>query len=90
MKVMLADLKYSSSLAGDFKSKVARLKTAVIAHVSQEENTIFAAIRSNCSDAQQEQLATQFKAVKSKYQFHQFNNRGRSRSLFVLEYKLSA
>jgi hemerythrin superfamily protein len=68
MKVMLADLKSSSVSADDFKSKVERLKTAVMAHVRQEENTMFAAIRSNCSDDQQEQLATQFKAAKSKLQ----------------------
>jgi hypothetical protein len=40
----------------------------VMAHVRQEEDTMFAAIRSNCSDAQQEQLATQFKAAKGKLQ----------------------
>jgi hemerythrin superfamily protein len=68
MKVMLADLKSSNSSADDFKSKVDRLKTAVMDHVRQEENTMFAAIKSNCSDAQQEQLATQFKAAKSKLQ----------------------
>jgi hemerythrin superfamily protein len=68
MKVMLADLKSSSSSADDFKLKVDRLKTAVMAHVRQEEDTMFAAIRSNCSDAQQEQLATQFKAAKGKLQ----------------------
>jgi hypothetical protein len=68
MKVMLADLKSSSSSADDFKLKVDRLKIAVMAHVRQEENTMFAAIRNNCSDTQQQQLATQFKTAKSKLQ----------------------
>jgi hemerythrin superfamily protein len=68
MKVILADLKSSSSSAADFKYKVELLKTAVMDHVRQEESTMFAAIRSNCSDAQQEQLATQFKSAKSKLQ----------------------
>ena len=68
MKVMLADLKSSSASAADFKFKVELLKTAVMDHVRQEENTMFAAIRSNCSDAQQEQLATQFKSAKSQLQ----------------------
>jgi hemerythrin-like domain-containing protein len=58
MKLMLADLKSSSSSADDFKSKVERLKTAVMDHVRQEENTMFAAIGSNCSDAQQQQLSS--------------------------------
>jgi hemerythrin superfamily protein len=68
MKVMLADLKFLSSSAANFKSKVELLKTAVMDHVRQEESTMFAAIRSNYSDAQQEQLATQFKSAKSKLQ----------------------
>jgi hemerythrin superfamily protein len=68
MKVMLEDLKSSSSSATDFKAKIDRLKTAVVDHVRQEENTMFAAIRSNCSDQQQELLATQFKSAKSKLQ----------------------
>jgi hemerythrin superfamily protein len=68
MKVLLAELKSSTALADDFKSKVDRLKTAVMEHVRQEEATMFAAIRSNYSDAQQEQLATQFKSAKSQLQ----------------------
>jgi hemerythrin superfamily protein len=68
MKVMLAELKSSYPTATDFKSKIERLKTAVMDHVRQEENTMLAAIRSNCSSDQQEQLATQFKSAKSKLQ----------------------
>ncbi len=68
MKVMLAELKSSSPTATDFKAEIVRLKTAVMNHVRQEENMMFVAIRSNCSDQQQEQLATQFKSAKSKLQ----------------------
>lgn len=68
MKVMLEELKSLNASDPNFKSKVERLKTAVMAHVRQEENTMFAAIKNNCSNDQQEQLATQFKAAKSQLQ----------------------
>jgi hemerythrin superfamily protein len=68
MKVMLDELRSSSPSADNFKAKVAQLKNAVMDHVRQEESSMFAAIRSNCSAEQQEQLATQFKSAKSKLQ----------------------
>lgn len=68
MKVMLEEIKSLDASAPDFKSKVERLKAAVMAHIRQEESTMFAAIKSNCSDDQQEQLATQFKSAKSQLQ----------------------
>jgi hemerythrin superfamily protein len=68
MKTMLEDIKASSPSDGDFKAKVERLKNAVTEHVRQEENEMFAAIRNNCSDDQQEQMATEFKSAKSKLQ----------------------
>lgn len=68
MKVMLDQLRSSSPSADDFKARVVLLKNAVMDHVRQEESTMFAAIRSNCSTEQQEQLATEFKSVKSKLQ----------------------
>ncbi len=68
LKAMLEDLKSSNTADNDFKAKIERLKNAVMEHVRQEENTMFAAIRNNCSDAQQEQMATEFKAAKSKLQ----------------------
>jgi len=37
-------------------------------HIRQEESTMFAAIDNNCSDQQKEQMATDFKAAKSKIQ----------------------
>jgi hemerythrin superfamily protein len=68
MKTMLEDLKSSSPSDSDFKAKVERLKDAVTEHVRQEESEMFAAIRKNCSDKQQEQMATQFKSAKSNLQ----------------------
>lgn len=68
MKTMLENIKSSSPSDGDFKAKVERLKNAVTEHVSQEESEMFAAIRKNCSDDQQERMATEFKSAKSKLQ----------------------
>ncbi|WP_373538582.1 hemerythrin domain-containing protein [Chamaesiphon sp.] len=68
LKAMLEELKSSNASDGDFKAKIERLKNAIMDHVRQEENTMFAAIRNNCSDEQQEQMATEFKTVKSKLQ----------------------
>jgi hypothetical protein len=41
---------------------------AVGDHTRQEEFTMFPAIDNNCSDEQKEQMATDFKAAKSKIQ----------------------
>ena len=68
MKVMLAEIKAMNAAAPEFKSKIDILKNAVMDHVRQEESTMFAAIRSNCSDSQQERMATEFKSAKSKLQ----------------------
>ncbi|MGI0485015.1 hemerythrin domain-containing protein [Pantanalinema rosaneae CENA516] len=68
MKQMLEQLKSMNPAAGEFKSLVNRLKDVVMDHVRQEESTMFAAIRNNCTDEQKEQLATQFKTAKSKLQ----------------------
>ena len=68
MKQILESLKSMSPAAAEFKTQVNRLKDIVMDHVRQEESTMFAAIRNNCSDEQKEQLATQFKTAKSKIQ----------------------
>jgi len=68
LKVMLEEIKSMNASDSMFKAKVERLKIAVKAHFTQEENTMFAAIRNNCSDDQCEQLATQFKSAKAKLQ----------------------
>jgi hemerythrin superfamily protein len=68
MKVMLDSIKSMSPASPEFKQQVKRLQDAVMDHVRQEESTMFAAIRNNCSDEQKEQLATQFKTAKSQLQ----------------------
>jgi hemerythrin superfamily protein len=68
MKVLMDQIKAMSPSSPEFKQQVNRLKDIVMDHVRQEESTMFAAIRNNCSDQQQEQLATEFKATKAKLQ----------------------
>jgi hemerythrin superfamily protein len=68
MKIMLDSLRATSPTAPQFKTQLKQLKNAVLDHVRQEESTMFAAIRKNCSGDQQEQLATQFKTAKSQLQ----------------------
>ncbi|MBF2047493.1 MAG: hemerythrin domain-containing protein [Leptolyngbya sp. IPPAS B-1204] len=68
MKLMLDSIKAMSPSSPEFKQQVKRLKDAVMDHVRQEESTMFAAIRNNCSDEQKERLATEFKAAKAKLQ----------------------
>jgi hemerythrin superfamily protein len=68
MKVMLDRIKAMSPATAEFKQQVKQLQDAVMDHVRQEESTMFAAIRNNCSDEQKEQLATQFKTAKSQLQ----------------------
>jgi hemerythrin superfamily protein len=72
MKAMLKEMRSadlsSSDFVNHFKAQVEELKEAVMDHVRQEESSMFAAIRSNCSDEQREQMATQFKEAKSQVQ----------------------
>ena len=68
MKQMLDAIKATSPSSAEFKNKVKQLMDVVMDHVRQEESTMFAAIRNNMSDAQSEQLATQFKSAKSQIQ----------------------
>lgn len=68
MKQMLDQIKALDPSAPEFKDKVKQLMDAVGDHIRQEESTMFAAIRDNMSSEQSEQLATQFKAAKSKIQ----------------------
>jgi len=51
-----------------FKSAVVQLKSAIIAHVEEEEDYLFSCIRKNFTDEQQKQLATDFKTAKSQIQ----------------------
>lgn len=69
MKRMLDEIKaIDPSSADEFRSKVKQLMDAVGDHIRQKESTMFAAIDRNCSDIQKEQMATDFKAAKSKIQ----------------------
>ncbi|MDX2214591.1 MAG: hemerythrin domain-containing protein [Oculatellaceae cyanobacterium bins.114] len=68
MKVLLEEIKATSAAAPEFKTKVNQLKDIVMDHVRQEESTMFAAIRNNCTTEQQEQLATRFKEAKKQLQ----------------------
>jgi hemerythrin superfamily protein len=69
MKRMLDEIKsINPASADEFRSKVKDLMDVVGDHIRQEESTLFAAIDKNCSDEQKEQMATDFKAAKSKIQ----------------------
>ncbi len=68
MKRMLEEIKALNPSTSQFKDKVKQLMDAVGDHIRQEESTMFAAIRNNLSSNQTEQMATQFKAAKSKIQ----------------------
>ena len=68
MKQMLAKIKSMNPSSSDFKAQIKQLQTAVQEHVKEEESDMFAQIRRNLSEAQMEQMATQFKAAKSTMQ----------------------
>lgn len=68
MKRLLEQIKAISPSSSEFKDRVRNLADIVTDHVRQEESTMFAAIRNNLSSEQSEQLATQFKAAKSRIQ----------------------
>ena len=68
MKRVLEEIKAISPSSSQFKDKVKQLMDAVGDHIRQEESTMFAAIRNNLSSDQSEQLATEFKAAKTRIQ----------------------
>lgn len=69
MKQMLDEIQAIDPNSADaFRSKIKQLMDAVGDHIRQEESTLFAAIDKNCSTEQKEQMATDFKAAKSKIQ----------------------
>ena len=68
MKTLLQTIKSTKPTSPRFKELVQQLKTIVTDHIRQEESTLFAAIRQNCSSDQSEQLATAFKAAKDRLQ----------------------
>lgn len=69
MKQMLDEIKaMDPTNADEFRSRIKDLMEAVGDHIRQEEFTMFSAIDNNCSDEQKEQMATEFKAAKTKIQ----------------------
>lgn len=68
MKRRLDDIKATDPSSSEFKDKIKQLMDIVGDHIRQEESTMFAAIRNNCSDQQSEQLASQFKSAKAQIQ----------------------
>jgi hemerythrin superfamily protein len=68
MKQVLEQIRAINPSAPEFKDRVRTLMDAVGDHIRQEESTMFAAIRNNLSSDQSEQMATEFKAAKSKIQ----------------------
>ncbi|MBD3884351.1 hemerythrin domain-containing protein [Phormidium tenue FACHB-886] len=69
MKRMLDEIKaMNPNSADEFRSKIKTLMEAVGDHIRQEESTMFAAIDKNCTTEQKEQMASEFKAAKSKIQ----------------------
>ncbi|MEH2262835.1 hemerythrin domain-containing protein [Nostoc sp.] len=67
-KQALEEIKALSPSSPLFKEKVKQLREAIADHIRQEESTMFAAIRNNLSTEQSEQLATEFKAAKTRIQ----------------------
>ena len=69
MKRMLDEIKASDpTKADEFRSKIKDVMDVVGDHIRQEEFTMFLAIDNNCSEEEKEQMATEFKAAKSKIQ----------------------
>ncbi|WP_414548958.1 hemerythrin domain-containing protein [Anabaena sp. CCY 0017] len=68
MKRWLEEIRGMNPSAPEFKDRIRNLMDLVGDHIRQEESTMFAAIRNNCSSEQTEQMATQFKAAKSRIQ----------------------
>jgi len=67
-KVLLEEIKSLDPMSSEFKSRISELKNLTNDHIRQEESTMFAAIRNNCSSDQSEQMATQFKEAKKQLQ----------------------
>ncbi|QYO64819.1 hemerythrin domain-containing protein [Leptolyngbya sp. 7M] len=70
MKRMLDQIKAvdPTTSKDQFKSMIKQLMDVVGDHVRQEESTMFASIDRNCSTEQKEQMASEFKAAKSRIQ----------------------
>lgn len=65
---MFEQLRTISPSAPEFKDRLRQMWDEIGDHIRQEESTMFAAIRNNMSSRETEELATQFKAAKSRIQ----------------------
>lgn len=65
---LLNEIKSISPSSPEFKDRVRRLQDVTEHHVNQEGNEMFPLISNNFSSEQQQQMASQFKAAKSKIQ----------------------
>lgn len=65
---MLNQIMSLSPASPAFKDQVKELAKMTQHHINQEENEMFPKIRDNFSSAQQQQMASEFKAAKSKLQ----------------------
>lgn len=65
---MLNQIMSMSPASSEFKDQVKQLAQMIQHHISQEENEMFPKIRDNFSSQQQQQMASDFKAAKSKLQ----------------------
>ena len=68
VKLALEEIKALSPSSPQFKDKAKELLAELGDHIRQEETTLFAAIRNNLTTEQSEQLATEFKAAKTRIQ----------------------
>jgi hemerythrin superfamily protein len=68
LKQKLDQIKSLSPSSSEFKDQIKQLTDVLGDHIRQEESTMFAAIGNNLSEQEREQMATEFKAAKSKIQ----------------------
>ncbi|HEY9825569.1 MAG TPA: hemerythrin domain-containing protein [Stenomitos sp.] len=54
--------------SSEFKSMLQQVKSMIGDHTRQEESTMFSSMRTNLSSEQREQIATQFKECKQRFQ----------------------
>ncbi len=67
LEKVLNKMKSLEPTSADFKSHLEQVRDMVGDHTRQEESTMFAALRKNCSEEQREQLATKFKEAKKQF-----------------------
>lgn len=68
MESLLNEMKNMNSTGDEFMAKLKQLKAIIGDHTRQEESTMFASIRKNMSESEQEQMAQSFKQSKQQLQ----------------------